>query len=274
LDLPEPVQRMISPGQRYGKITSAEGNIPIDAARNILSTAQNDSESIQMAEKIVEERLTLSQIRALSKQIKNSGDSEQRQQILEKPFVEKSDAPDETISVQPNISKKHHTANRSVGEQFHAKCVWNLQRISLENYHHFTIGYSQRNWAQFYELLQLANVSILVDSRHTPVSQYKPEFSKSNLQIACDKAEIEYLHLRELGISPGDRVELADDHNYDSLFNQYDCRVTIENIQELLADKLETERMAFMCVELDPATCHRHRIAMMLESHSYRTLDL
>jgi uncharacterized protein (DUF488 family) len=156
----------------------------------------------------------------------------------------------------------------------HNKCIWNLNRIPLRNYAHFTIGYSQRDWNQVEELLRIAEVTVLVDARRHPVSQFKPEFSKSNLKTYLDAAGLTYWHIPELGIDASDREELSDTLDYDSLFSDYDRTISIDYLQQILGEKLDSERLAFLCVELDPHICHRHRIALLLEEMGYSTLDL
>jgi uncharacterized protein (DUF488 family) len=144
----------------------------------------------------------------------------------------------------------------------------------LRRYAHFTVGYSQRTWPQTEELLQLANVTVLIDARRNTFSQYRPEFSRNNLQAAVELAGLVYRHVPELGIDTEDRADLAETHEYVKLFTAYDQRLTREFIVGLLGDILNTERLAFLCVELDPNTCHRHRIALLLEAMGYSTLDL
>ena len=165
-------------------------------------------------------------------------------------------------------SKPYHANARTVGDQFHSKLIWNYKRLDLTNYDHFTIGYSQRTWDQIRELLELAGVNVLMDVRRSPISQYKPEFNKQALLEACDHAGISYVHAPELGIGHEERTDLAETQDYDGLFDAYEQRLTQGGIIEAIekrADMHSHDRIAFMCVEIDPCTCHRHRISNALQ---------
>lgn len=179
---------------------------------------------------------------------------------------------------QPIMPKPtYHAGNRSIGDQFHSKLVWNYQRLDLSEFDHFTIGYSQRTWEQFNELLAIAGVTVLMDVRRNAVSQYKPEFSKQSLQLACEAENLIYIHAPELGVDFEDRAELSETHDYDTLFDSYEQRLTPAGIWEAINRRVPVadQRVAFMCVEIDPCTCHRNRIAKALEELSgFTTFDL
>lgn len=179
---------------------------------------------------------------------------------------------------QPSMpSKEYHAANRTVGEQFHSKLVWNYSRINLDFWQCFTIGYSQRTWEQFAELLELAKVSVLMDVRKSAISQYKPEFNKQQLAYSCSAIGIRYIHVPELGVEYEDRAELSETHDYTTLFDTYEERLTPDGIIEAIQKwvNISSHRIAFMCVEIDPATCHRNRIAKALEDGGIaKTFDL
>ena len=171
----------------------------------------------------------------------------------------------------------YHAGNRSVGDQFHSKLVWNYERLDLSEFDHFTIGYSQRTWEQFNELLAIAGVTVLMDVRRNAVSQYKPEFSKQSLQLACEAETLIYIHAPELGVDFEDRAELSETHDYETLFDTYEQRLTPAGIWEAINRRVPVadQRIAFMCVEIDPCTCHRNRIAKALQEYkSLTTFDL
>ncbi len=128
--------------------------------------------------------------------------------------------------------------------QLQNKAAWNDAR-SRDLADFFTVGYMQRDIVTFLAVLVDAGVRTVLDVRHTPVSMYKPDFSKSNLQNHLAIAGIDYLHLPRFGVP-----------NLHSFFNSGDHPV------------------ALLCMELDPTSCHRHRIAMKLESHRLRGFDL
>lgn len=186
-------------------------------------------------------------------------------------------------------SKPMHTDNIPVSTQWHNKLMWNYRCMDFSQFYYFTIGYSQRSIEQVCELLEIANVGVLIDSRYTPHSQYKPEFSKSNLEAHFkNHRTIDYVHIPEFGIAPENRSDLHLSHDYDSLWASYDKHLdSLVNTSEyggvwdylrIVYDiDLEMETVAFMCLELDPSTCHRHRIARYLtnaDDNETRVFDL
>lgn len=275
LRLPAEVQQLVQFGNNQQVTTTELGSISVDSASRIAAAAESPDEAIQLAQKAVVERLTGMEVRELTGKFKQTRTSSERKQLIETPFHNLTE-PLQGITkpILPESSKLFHTANRSIGDQFHSKLIWNLKRIDLTHFSHFTIGYSQRNWDQVAELLEIAGITALVDARRNPVSQYKPEFSKTNLRNLVENAGIRYFHLPELGVDTEDREDLAQDHDYDTLFATYDERVNINLLKTLLGNKLEKERLAFLCVEIDPETCHRHRIAQTIEQMGYLTYDL
>lgn len=163
----------------------------------------------------------------------------------------------------------------SLSEQLHNKQVWNLERIDTKGYNFYTIGYSERTSAMLVTLLKKVGVRTLVDVRAQPTSQYRPEFNKKELQQLLKQNGIEYVHYPQLGVSTDVRMGLAKTGDWTSFFEWYDKNV-IEKLEKNFVD-LESLSypLAFMCVELDPTKCHRHRIARFLEQKKgLKGLDL
>jgi ParB/RepB/Spo0J family partition protein len=282
LGLPTELRDIIVSGNTESATTEL-GAISLDSAAHISTAAASPSEAIQLAQKAISERLTSAEVRKLTSQFRQTTHPEERERILQIPFAAAYPSPISSVNdrgdytngdIPYSPSKPFHTADRSVADQFHSKLLWNLNRIDLRQYGHFTIGYSQRRWEQVAELLQLAEVNVLVDARRNAVSQYKPEFSKVNIESAIFSTGIRYWHVPELGIGSEDRADLGETHDYDGLFTTYGERVNSKTLTRTFGDKLNTHRIAFLCVELDPETCHRHRIALLLEEMGYKTLDL
>jgi ParB family chromosome partitioning protein len=276
LRLPPEVQKMVRAGNSASVPTTAYGTISVDSASRLSVAVASPDEAIQVARKAVEERLTSREIRELAAQLEQTETQDERRRVIETPFISLA-----TVSPRPEIAESSpgrtgafHTADRPISEQFHAKWIWNLSRLNLGPFSHFTIGYSQRNWDQVRELLQIAQVTMLVDARRNAISQYRPEFSKSSLQSAVEMAGIIYRHVPELGIPVEERQGLSETHDYGSLFHDYDQMLNSGLLEDTIGGELRVERIAFLCVEIDPNTCHRHRIALLLEEMGYSTLDL
>ncbi len=267
LKLPQEVQRLVQPRQIRSSVATAQGVLAINSAARIARVTRNQEEAIHVAQKFIEERLSSEEIRQFTTLLRQTENEQQRQKLLSQPARQNVGSPEKE-------QRTFHTSNRSLGEQFHAKWLWNLKRIDLNQYQHFTIGYSQRHWSQFLELLEIAGITMLIDARYNPISQYKPEFSKNRLQNALEACGIDYRHYPQLGIAPSERSDLAQHHDYETLFGRYSERLKIDEPLNMLKDVLHSERLAFLCVELDPQTCHRHRIALLLEQLGFQTLDL
>src|SRR4051812_21012603 len=79
--------------------------------------------------------------------------------------------------------------------QLQHKADWNEYR-SAQAADFYTIGYSGRSIEEFIgALIALpVPVSTVIDVRQNPVSMYKPDFSKANLEAHLYRAGIKYLH--------------------------------------------------------------------------------
>jgi ParB family chromosome partitioning protein len=154
--------------------------------------------------------------------------------------------------------------------QIFNKTMWNLSRVGT--YDFYTIGYEKRTFEQFLTLLKVKKVGTLIDVRKNPVSQYREEFNKEFLAESMRKNGIKYVHRPELGVPSEVRRKLEETGDYDWFFKEYDQKTAPELNKLNLKDFTQT--IAFMCVELDPTKCHRHRIALELEKRGYRGFDL
>jgi len=151
--------------------------------------------------------------------------------------------------------------------------MWNLQRIDVTQFDHFTIGYSYRSWSMVAEILQAAGVDTVVDVRYEGHGRNKPGFSESNLHAAVLELGLDYVRLPEFGITPGDRQQSGKKRG-DRVLDAYSNRVTITTLNDRLGDRLRSEKLAFLTLDLDPDASHRSRIALMLEAGGFKTLDL
>lgn len=158
--------------------------------------------------------------------------------------------------------------------QQESKAAWNDARAGTTP-HFFTIGYSGRDISDFTAALRGAGVVTLVDVRFTPVSQYKPDFSKRNLRTHLAEDEITYLHRPSLGVPRDIRARAIDDSRH-AIWEWYDEYVVPSfagrNLHEFFNGA--EHPLALMCTELDPTACHRHRLALALERHGLRGYDL
>lgn len=155
------------------------------------------------------------------------------------------------------------------------KATWNEAR-SVDRADFFTVGYMRRDIHELLDVLTSTGVSTLIDVRQTPVSMYKPEFSKTNLQRHLERQGIDYLHVPSLGVPKDVRGKAIGQPNRDAIWDWYDHHVVPRFIGRSLTRFLNfaDHPVALMCVELDPMACHRHRLSLALERHGLRGFDL
>lgn len=122
-----------------------------------------------------------------------------------------------------------------------------------------TIGHSNHDMSEFMAILAKHGVRVLVDIRSDPYSRYAAQFNKAELQHSVTTAGIEYRYSgTQLGGKPKD-VSLytaSGKPDYDKLAS------TDEFVKELrqVVEIAEAKRVAIMCSEADPMSCHRERI--------------
>jgi uncharacterized protein (DUF488 family) len=128
----------------------------------------------------------------------------------------------------------------------------------------FTIGHSDHSVLRFLSLLSTHKVEALADVRSHPYSKRLPQFSRENLESAVESAGVRYVFLgRELG------ARREETECYVEGRARYDLIAQTPAFHEGLRrvrTGLERFRIALMCSEYDPITCHR----MVLVCHALR----
>ncbi len=138
----------------------------------------------------------------------------------------------------------------------------------------FTIGYQGATLERLIDVLAAADVSVLVDTRETPMSR-RVEFRPKALRAALAEAGIEYRSIRALGAPKALRAMAIDD--WDGFEDGYRERLRLAG-EELksLVPLIETERVCLLCFEADPHACHRsllaHEIQGLLDEAAVRHL--
>jgi uncharacterized protein (DUF488 family) len=131
----------------------------------------------------------------------------------------------------------------------------------------FTIGHSTRPIDEFIQLLQKADVRLVVDVRTIPRSRMAPQFNADALPIALSEFGIGYEHIRELGGRRGRRRDVPAEANAlwknDSFHNYADYALTDEFRSGLarLRELGHARTCASMCAEAVWWRCHRRIIA-------------
>ena len=155
------------------------------------------------------------------------------------------------------------------------KDLWNHKHGNVNTADFYTIGYSQRNIDEFIEMVKTVDVSTVIDMRDTPVSQYKPDFSKDNLKNHLSENGINYIHRADLGVPRDVRQKAAEAGDRQLIWDWYQHNV-IEKIgvNELLSIANSDGKVAFMCTEIAPVDCHRHLVYLALERAGLKGYDL
>lgn len=129
-----------------------------------------------------------------------------------------------------------------------------------------TIGYEGISLEEYLNRLIKNDVRILVDVRCNAVSM-KFGFSKKTLMFYCEKLNIEYVHIPEVGIRSEYRQNLKMQKDYFELFERYK-EITLEETKDfqhrILAMLKNNQRIALTCFESDFHQCHRSHLANSL----------
>jgi uncharacterized protein (DUF488 family) len=125
-----------------------------------------------------------------------------------------------------------------------------------------TIGYQDATPASLIQALQAAGVRRLVDVRALANSR-RPGFAKRALSAALEEAGIGYEHLRALGTPAEGRaaVRAGRPEAMRRIFAAHLAGTEAQAALAGLADRARRERVCLLCLEADPAHCHRTLVA-------------
>ncbi len=131
----------------------------------------------------------------------------------------------------------------------------------------FTIGYEDLPPAMLVAELQAAGVRRLIDVRFRPQSR-RAGMSKTKLGEFLFAHGITYEHRRSLGTPPEIRVHFHAGRTAEGRksFAAYVEATASEELDELAAALDTDPPTALMCLEADPATCHRRVVAEALRA--------
>lgn len=143
----------------------------------------------------------------------------------------------------------------------------------------YTIGYQQRDFDVFVDLLRENDVETLVDVRGSTDSAYKPEFNGDVLSDRLTEEGISYRHVPEFGVHRLIRGPYKDGAiGHDCVEDWYEWYINEEadiDIEEFTKELVNDGSPALMCIERYPEPkedqeifCHRHFLAEMIQSIS------
>ena len=120
----------------------------------------------------------------------------------------------------------------------------------------YSVGHSNHSLERFFELIQSAGITALVDTRSHPFSRHVPHFSRNVLARGLEEIGISYVFAgSQLGGRPeGEDFYDADGRvRYDRVAESAEFRLGIESLLDLASRQC----VAIMCGEEDPTNCHR-----------------
>jgi uncharacterized protein (DUF488 family) len=126
----------------------------------------------------------------------------------------------------------------------------------------YTIGHSAHPIADFLKLLKTHEINAIADVRSSPYSKFIPQYNRELLRKSLADAGVDYVFLgEELGARRSEsECYLEGQVIYDLIAKTSAFQEGIERVT-LGARKM---RIAMMCAEKDPLTCHR---AILVSRH-------
>lgn len=161
--------------------------------------------------------------------------------------------------------------------QLHRKMLWNLERIYRGyNFDFYTTGSSNKDPEYLVDLMKAVKAKTLIDIRKNAKSIYRPEFNDNALEYILKEAGLNYLHYPEYGVPKLIRDKLAINKiTLKEFFKHYDEDILKPELIKKLQKEIEKRgRIVFLCSEVNPEDCHRHRVALALEAKGLNSLDL
>ncbi len=119
----------------------------------------------------------------------------------------------------------------------------------------YTIGHSTHSIQEFVELLRRHLITAVCDVRSSPYSRFNPQFNREALKQELRKQDIAYVFLgKELGARSDDPKCYQDGKvQYERLAKTALFKQGIHRLHE----GMKSYKIALMCAEKDPITCHR-----------------
>ncbi len=119
----------------------------------------------------------------------------------------------------------------------------------------YTIGHSNHEFPAFAELLRQHDIAVVVDVRSSPYSRFHSQFNREPLAAALAGAGIDYMFLgEELGARRAEPQCYVENRVRYDLVGQ--LPLFLQGLSRL-REEVARRRVALMCAEKDPLTCHR-----------------
>lgn len=119
----------------------------------------------------------------------------------------------------------------------------------------FTVGHSVHSIDHFIKILKMNRIDAVADVRSSPYSKFTPQFNREPLKKSLKDHRIRYVFLGEELGARRDEPECYERNKvvYRKVANLLSFKSGISRLRE----GTEKMRVAIMCAEKDPLTCHR-----------------
>ncbi len=137
----------------------------------------------------------------------------------------------------------------------------------------YTAGYEGESIDTFFEKLLEAGIQRLLDVRYNAISR-KYGFSKGKLRELCEQRNIDYVHLRQLGIPSSQRKSLKTVGDYQKLMREYERSILpkVSHVQREALRLVQELPTVLVCFEADVDCCHRGRLAEAVSAEASMTV--
>lgn len=119
----------------------------------------------------------------------------------------------------------------------------------------YTVGHSVHPIDHFIKILKMNRIDAVADVRSSPYSKFTPQFNREPLKKSLNDHGIRYVFLGEELGARRDEPECYERNKvvYSKVANLPSFKTGISRLRE----GTEKMRVAIMCAEKDPLTCHR-----------------
>lgn len=120
----------------------------------------------------------------------------------------------------------------------------------------YTIGYAGATIDRFVQILKDKRISLLIDVRSVPKSQYFYQFNNNLLSRILANVDIKYENWKDEFGARQDNLSFYTENilDYDKFAKSQQFQAGISKIKEL---ESKDENICLMCAEIDPINCHR-----------------
>jgi len=123
-----------------------------------------------------------------------------------------------------------------------------------------TLGYGGMSLEEFVQVLKENGVKTVIDVRRFPTSKVE-DFKKERLKTELERRGFSYVHIEELGGFRG---------GYQEYMKSQDFKRGLERLESIARKSTS----AIICVEENPAWCHRRFIAERLRRKGWKVVHI